>query len=188
MTLPPRSRAPDPSLETAEAQLEERLQEVCQSDRSHAEDARELFQLEETLLKAAEAAKEAALLRRRKDAESFFTAGSAPSPQNPSTDDEPGVRDFHDAQGSAWRAWFVTPGQGRPSQKTDQYLGAYRDGWLAFEMLAGGRRKRMPAPPSDWMRRDEGALAELLARAVEVAERRRLPRVGKLAAAEHPPG
>lgn len=162
-----------PALTQVQAQLGEQLQKVCETAETQRETAGELLRLEDELLKAAHAAKEAAELRQRMDHQT--RAGTDPRrPREEAPRPHTGVREFQDSDGSAWRVWAVVP---RPrGDKLSLYLGDFQKGWLAFESLTGGRRKRLPQHPPDWLEWDDAALQGLLSLAAEVTERRREPR------------
>jgi hypothetical protein len=173
-----KSDSVESALEQASARLDEHLQNVCEPEDARGESVADLLSLEEELLKAAHAARQAASIRRRIEEEgprkSPEAAGAAASDthEKASADSEGGVREFSDRTGCEWRVWAVLPGH-RANQKLTPYLGEYQHGWLAFEAISGARRKRLPNHPRDWVQLSDRGLEELLSRAVDVTERRK---------------
>lgn len=163
-----------PALEQAEAELRRQLGEVCEARQRpvSAESTGELLRLEEALVSAADAAKRAVSLRRRRrvqvetdgaDAAASVSDGGGAAAES--------VREFGDRDGRSWRVWAVTPDRARGGRAGDRHLGEYCDGWLAFECLEGEERKRLPQYPEDWAHRTDAELEQLLGQAV--APRRR---------------
>ena len=173
MMIPPQ---PDPlrvALRRRAAELSERLHEACEADTKDVleESTDEVERLRDSLLSAADAAEELVLLRRsRREHGEEHVPGS---PLGAAVDaDTDVVRDFRDDTGRAWRAWAVFPTGSLPLGYSARQLAEYEKGWLAFEALDGGARKRLPNFPSDWAALDDPGLRELLARATKVPHRR----------------
>jgi len=168
-----------PALRRAEADLARHLSEACDDydpERIGEESTDELLRLEEELLAAARAADEAVRLRRRMgEGRESRAAGAAPEPPE---DASPGeavtarVRQFRTASGSEWRVWEVRPGVGGRPRKLELYPADYAKGWLAFELLEGEGRKRLPAFAPDWSTRADADLERLLEEAVDVPKRK----------------
>lgn len=181
-----------PMLREAETDLAERLEEACAKHDVSRETTGELMRLEETLLEAARAAKQAVSVRRRlrslgasKDgATSAPNGDGAPSAEGDALesrdgsatttaasaatkpDDEPdSVRDFVDEHRVEWRVWEVIPGRNGAGTHAEHQLGAFQAGWLAFEAIASGDRRRLRDYPHDWNRLSNDELESLLARA-----------------------
>ncbi len=177
-----------PALQRAEAELARHLDEACEDhDRENIgeQSTDELVRLEEELLAAARAVDKAVKLRRKLD------DGGAPAEKEPPADQAAppratgtGVREFRTSSGSEWRVWEVRPGVGGRSRKPELYPADYAQGWLAFELLDGERRKRLPKFAAGWSSADDADLEALLDRAVDVP--RRKPRAEP--AGEHPAG
>jgi hypothetical protein len=74
-----------------------------------------------------------------------------------------------------WHVWAVSAERMRANPLTGDQLGAYRDGWLAFESEDGQHRKRLPGFPPGWATMPEAELRVLLVRAEAVRPSR--PRV-----------
>src|SRR5918992_190343 len=120
---------------------------------------------------------EAVRLRRKlgdeKGAGEKETAAATPSP---APADEPAlsrVREFRTASGSEWRVWEVRPGASGRVRKVELYPVDYAQGWLAFELLQGERRKRLPKFAPEWSKAADSDLEQLLDEAVEVSQRKR---------------
>ena len=163
----PSSPQSDPivvALKHTEAELAEKLEEACVPDTREVseESTAELAKLSDSLLAAARAAKDVVSLRKRRNQE-----------QKPGAQPVAGeaIREFTDSDGREWRVWAVTPSQSRTS-KREANLGEFEDGWLAFETLDEGLRKRLPHYPQEWRTMPEAKLQELLGLAVEAPTRR----------------
>jgi hypothetical protein len=173
----------EPALLRAEAELAHHLDEACeeidQKDLSQ-ESMDELLHLEDELLSAARALREAVRLRRqlgdqpKGGAESQGSADA--SPAAPEGAEGSRLREFTDPEGREWRVWEVRPGSSGRRANPERYLGEYFKGWLAFESLEGDVRKRLPNHPPEWFRLKDPELGRLLPRAVEVPKRK--PRAG----------
>lgn len=163
-----------PMLHTVEDELDRRLSEACGMHGVADESTRELMRLEENLLEAANAAKQAVSLRRRMRTETEARE-EAPSDAEPArtrpvaaSPDDAGVRELRDARGVEWRIWAVTAEQMHASRTGGEHLGEYKDGWLTFEAVAGDERRRLPHYPSDWCEVTDEMLERLLERAERV--------------------
>ena len=160
---PPQSDPIVVALKHTEAELAEKLEEACVPDtREVAEESTaELAKLSDSLLAAARAAKDVVSLRKRRQ---HLKPGAQPAAGE-------AIREFTDSDGRAWRVWAVTPSQSRGS-KREANLGEFEGGWLAFETLDEGHRKRLPHYPPEWRAMPEAKLQELLGLAVEAPTRR----------------
>lgn len=79
------------------------------------------------------------------------------------------VREFTDPEGRKWRAWDITPESIHPQTKIEDYLAdCYQDGWIVFETLDGGDKRRLYPPPRAWHELPEGEIYRLLARAERI--------------------
>jgi hypothetical protein len=175
-----------PALLRAEVELAHHLDEACEErgvDLSE-ESTDELLRLEEELLAAARAVEEAVKLRRQLDDAKEGAAKRVADPQPPPTEPSGVVRHFRTSSGSEWRVWEVRPGaSGRP-RKLELYPGDYAQGWLAFELLNGERRKRLPKFAPNWATATDADLERLLEQAVEVSKRKERPAVPMSTASE----
>jgi hypothetical protein len=191
MNTPQKPDSVEPALRKAEADLARHLEEACedieQKDLSQ-ESMDELLRLEDELLAAARAAAEAARLRRQlgerpaaerppaerppdSAAEATRAAEPAPAPA-PDAESVYRVREFKGSGGEEWRVWQVRPGSSGRAANPERYLGEYVQGWLAFELLQGDVRKRLPGFPADWLSMSDTDLARLLPQAVDVPRRK----------------
>ena len=167
MTHPTEPEPLQPMLEEVEAELEQRLEKVCELSDVREESTGEYMRLEEQLLEAAQAAKQAFSLRRRLRAQRESDETEAPPAKGaggPAAIDG-AVRTITDGDGTEWRVWAVTPQRMRSNPATSEHLGDYKDGWLAFERTDGSQRRRLPLYPGEWERVSPNELLELLARA-----------------------
>jgi len=83
---------------------------------------------------------------------------------------------FDDRQGQGWQVWRVVPASSvldRSAWMDDQY----REGWLCFESLSTGERRRLAPVPEDWDRLPPERL-ELLCRVARPARRNAGPAGG----------
>jgi hypothetical protein len=193
-----------PVLRQVEAELEDKIEEVCDTDQRNPETTGELIRLEEALSDAAKAAKQAVSLRRRlredgnqgaerggvaeADAEEVApppadASKGAPAPR-PDSGESGSVRQLTDRQGRAWRIWAVLPETMKRFTGVETLMGEYRLGWLAFESVDGELRKRLTNYPDDWQSLPAPELEALLERA-ESATRRK-PGSPKRADDPHP--
>jgi hypothetical protein len=82
------------------------------------------------------------------------------------------VREFTDSKGVAWRAWDVTPESIHPITKAEDYLAdCYREGWIVFETVDGGDKRRLCPPPVGWSDFSAAELEELVAKSERVETR-----------------
>ena len=186
MSMP---QEPDPlttQLHETEIRLEQQLDEVCEMKEVAEESTGQFIRLEEKLLEAAELAKQAFSLRRRRRLAQEAGAAGRPAPMPgvlpgadmlPSTDQlaDSAPRSVVDDDGVVWHVWAVSAERMRANPLTGEQLGAYRDGWLAFESEDGTLRKRLPGFPPNWSTVSEAELRVLLVRAEPVRPSR--PRV-----------
>jgi hypothetical protein len=192
MTHPHEPEPLRPLLQAAQSELAKHLDDACAHEDVDEESTAQLIQLEESLVDAAHAAKQAVSLRRR-----LRTGHGAPDADEPedaegdadeSVDRRPSVerradrkgatetssvREFRDARGILWRAWAVIPQQLQSDRPGSTRLGEYSDGWLAFETEDASQRRRLPHHPADWAQRTNHALEQLLERAEPVRMRRK---------------
>ena len=97
------------------------------------------------------------------------------------------VREFTDSRGRRWRAWDVTPESIHPQTKGEDYLAeAYRDGWVVFEEIASGEKRRLTPLPANWHRLPEEELELLLDEAEYVLPQKRSVRTERAAVAQAP--
>ena len=168
-------------LHETEVRLERQLDEVCEMKEVAEESTGQFIKLEEKLLEAAELAKQAfSLRRRRRLAQEAGVADAGhlgPADALPSTDQlaDSAPRSVVDDDGLVWHVWAVSAERMRANPLTGDQLGAYRDGWLAFESEDGQHRKRLPGFPANWSAMSEAELRVLLVRAESVRPSR--PRV-----------
>lgn len=163
-------------LHDAESDLAQRLEEACAMHDVHDESTGELMRLEETLLEAARAAKQAVSVRRRIRAlDGDGTDATATGGQRADDEEPDSVRDFVDESRVEWRVWEVIPGQAQTPARAGHAFGEFQSGWLAFEAVASGMRRRLREYPRDWNRLSNDALEELLQRAEPARTSRRTP-------------
>jgi hypothetical protein len=191
MTTPEDPKDVRPALRRAEAELARHLAEACDDhdrERIGEESTDELLRLEEELLAAARAADEAVRLRRRlgegERTPSVGRSGTEATPSDANADAVPAadaarpedpssrVRQFRTASGSEWRVWEVRPAAADRPRKLELYPADYVQGWLAFEVLEGEARKRLPKFTSDWRTAADADLEALLEQAVDVPKRK----------------
>jgi hypothetical protein len=137
----------------------------------------ELLRLEEDLLAAARAAEQAVRLRRQLGERPAGPHGSddstTPAPE-PAPDQDAiayRVREFNDHERGQWRVWQVRPRSGGRAN-AERYLGQYAKGWLAFELIGGDLRRRLPNFPEDWLYMTDEELERMRQRGVEVPQRK----------------
>ena len=181
-----------PLLKQAQSELTKHLDDACAHEDVDEESTAQLIQLEESLVDAAHAAKQAVSLRRRlrtgHGTDDTVESGDETSDVDESVDRAPSVerradrtsatetgavREFRDARGTVWRVWAVTREQMHPERVLGSRLGEYSEGWLAFESADGSQRRRLPHHPEDWSQRTNHALELLLERAEPVRVRRK---------------
>ena len=173
--------SPDPTnplhglLKEAETELSQRLHEACEAEARGvaSESAREIRQLEDSLLSAAMAAEKVLAVRRHLDKpgqpQEPRAAAAGPPPQ---IADDTGVREFEDETGRRWRAWPVTPNLGRAKEASRRSLGDFQEGWFCFEALDNSGRRRLPQRGRRWSDLQIEELPRLLAEAITVPERK----------------
>lgn len=152
------SRALEPTLERAKAELKSALGEACRADIDRA-DTGELIRVEEVLAIANEAAKKAVSVRRR-------LSRDRKSGRFISTSDRPGAREVDDQQRVRWSVFEVHPSVSadRPSVRE-----RFRNGWLAFD--SGTETRRLAPIPDKWRELSDIELLDVLSRAEPVARR-----------------
>jgi hypothetical protein len=196
MTNPNNPNDVRPALRKAEAELARHLEEACEDYENIGEESTdELVRLEEELLAAARAVDQTVRLRRKLDDaktvtdDAKETATEAAPPESrartepsvassPAASGDPGgtrVREFRTASGSEWRVWEVRPGAGGRPARPELYPPDYARGWLAFELLSGQGRKRLPGFASEWTKAPDTDLELMLNQAVDVPNRKRTP-------------
>jgi hypothetical protein len=169
------------TLRAVEDELALRLRDACSKVRVSEESTGELMRLEDTLLDAARAAKQAVSVRRRlrsraeaaRDAlaqpvasgSDAFTDGADPVAVS-----DVAVRNLVDPSGLEWQVWEVSPSV---LTRTGAVLSDYREGWLAFESVDGVRHRRLPGFPREWTKLSNLELEALLDRADEVKRKPR---------------
>ncbi|HUF26497.1 MAG TPA: hypothetical protein VMM18_05885 [Gemmatimonadaceae bacterium] len=60
------------------------------------------------------------------------------------------LREFNDREGAAWRVWDITPETTHPATRIEDYLQGFIDGWLVFEKVDGGEKRRLYPLPARW--------------------------------------
>lgn len=134
-----------PALDKAQKALEVALEEACGIDLSKV-DTGELIRIEETLVSAHKAAKDAVSLRLRRRSQ---RGGSGGSPHSGAVVEEPPAithRVFDDIRGKRWHAFAV-----HSSEATIERAGlpdAFKHGWLVFE--SKDEVRRVAPIPSKW--------------------------------------
>jgi hypothetical protein len=176
MGTPEESDKVRPALRRVEAELARHLEEACEDydrDNIAQESTDELLQLEEELLAAARAVDQAVKLRRKLNEPTKEPSNqSPPSAETPVAEPTTRVREFRTASGSEWRVWEVRPGAGGRVIRPQLYPADYAQGWLAFELLQGEGRKRLPKFSPEWSAASDQDLEALLERAVDVPKRK----------------
>ena len=186
-------------LSEAESELSRRLREACEAEERGvtSDSAREIRELEDSLLAAAMAAEKILTARRhlaghgsepsqqsQKSQQSHQSEQSeqseqsaqqethaAPAPVAPQPDDT-SVREFDDEMGRRWRAWPVTPNLARAKEASRRSLGDFQEGWFCFEALDNSGRRRLPQRGRRWSDLPTEELPRLLADAIRVPERK----------------
>ena len=171
----PSPRDPDPintQLHETEVRLEQQLGEVCEMREVGGESTGEFIRLEEKLLEAAELAKQAFSLRRRRRLATDPEGTAVPEEHHDELLADAAPRTVVDDDGLVWRVWAVSAARMRANPLSGGQLGAYRDGWLAFESENGQHRRRLPGFPESWSDLSEAELRVLLVRAEPVRSTR----------------
>ena len=84
------------------------------------------------------------------------------------------VREFTDSKGKQWRAWDVAPDELNPRTKDEDYLAQlYFTGWIVFEAVDGGDKRRLYPIPKGWDQLPVAELEVLLLKA-EIVPKRKL--------------
>ena len=184
-------------LKEAESELSRRLHEACEAEARGVatESAREIRQLEDSLLSAAMAAEQVIKARRhlrRASGDAETPSGdttpaadpdrtqsaltSAPKPGegtgSPAASTGTAVREFEDETGRSWRAWPVTPNLARAQEASRRSLGDFQDGWICFEALDNSGRRRLPSRGRRWSDLPAEDLPRLLEEAIDVPGRK----------------
>src|SRR5688572_2980141 len=92
------------------------------------------------------------------------------------------LREFTDRSGSRWRVWDIRPEQMHAAVRAEDHLQNVLNGWLAFESVQSGEKRRLVPIPGGWETASEAELDRMLARADPVrpegtAHRRQTPPV-----------
>ena len=83
------------------------------------------------------------------------------------------VREFRDEQGRLWRAWDIRPEEIHPPTRAEDWLAdCYVTGWIVFETIGGGEKRRLCPWPMNWAEADGNRLRQLLAAAEVVPAHR----------------
>jgi hypothetical protein len=157
-------------LEDAEKELRRRLAEACEAEAKgvSSESTNEIRQLEDSLLAAAQAAKETIAARSQMERpESGQTAPPIKTVATEHDQDTMGVRELVDEQGRAWRAWSVVPGRTKTTSSGGRFLGDFQNGWICFEGLDASARRRLPYPRAKWSTVSDEELRQLLQQAID---------------------
>src|SRR5687768_12746791 len=78
------------------------------------------------------------------------------------------LREFTDRTGSRWRVWDIRPEQMHAATRAEDHLQSIINGWLAFEPVGGGDKRRLSPIPRDWESANETELDRMLDRADRV--------------------
>lgn len=164
------SDSPSEKLEEAREALARQLEEACRSaiNGDTPETTGELLKLDDALLAAARTTEEMIALRTAARARQPEPGGAA----DVGTSTLERIREFTDSAGEQWRVWAVVPGQAISSSPRN--LGDLQNGWLAFESLASGAKRRLADFPASWMTMSDEELRELLATAPLAPTRKRI--------------
>lgn len=84
-------------------------------------------------------------------------------------DDTMSLREFVDGKGVRWKAWDITPDRMHPSTRAEDYMQPFLDGWLVFESLDGGVKRRLHPIPDGWAAMAPDELGQLCASATSTA-------------------
>ena len=60
------------------------------------------------------------------------------------------LREFTDRNGATWRVWDITPEHTHPATRIEDYLQGFLDGWLVFECVVSGEKRRLYPLPARW--------------------------------------
>jgi hypothetical protein len=159
-----------PELRDAELMLDQALAEACATKPATSADTGELIEIEQMLQVAADAAKRAVSLRRRRRADRAqsserWAMGDAEASAALSATH----RSFTDARGVWWDVFAVYP-EARLSPHS-QLKGTFAQGWLCFD--SGAEKRRLSPIPDEWRAVSEAELERMAARAEVAAGRRK---------------
>lgn len=165
------SGSSEQQLEEVREVLARQLEEACRTAIAGEppETTGELRKLDEALLAAARTTEEMIALRKQAGRETRVSAALADVGSGTATVER--IREFRDASGTPWRVWAVTPGQATTTSPRN--LGDLRNGWLAFESLETGAKRRLVNFPADWMTMGDDELEQLLNTAAVARPRKR---------------
>lgn len=156
--------SPREKLDEAREVLLRQLEEACRVsvDGAAPETTGELRKLDDALLAAARTTEEMIAIRRdvRRQQRGPGLADAPVAVER--------IREFDDATGTRWRVWAVVPGQATTSPRN---LGDLQNGWLAFESLDSGAKRRLAEYPENWMMLADGDLERLLEAAAPARKR-----------------
>ena len=71
------------------------------------------------------------------------------------------LREFNDTDGRSWRVWDIRPEELPNATRIEDYLRPMVEGWLVFESLDGGEKRRVYPVPARWTEMNDGALERL---------------------------
>lgn len=164
------SESPHEKLEEAREALARQLEEACRSAISGdtPETTGELLKLDDALLAAARTTEEMIAIRTAARARPAGNGEAA----DVGTSTLERIREFTDDSGERWRVWAVIPGQA--SSSSPRNLGDLQNGWLAFESLASGAKRRLADFPAGWMTMSDDELRGLLASAPVAPTRKKI--------------
>ncbi|HEX8848853.1 MAG TPA: hypothetical protein VF761_04895 [Gemmatimonadaceae bacterium] len=164
------SESPHEKLEEARDALARQLEEACRAAVSGdtPETTGELLKLDDALLAAARTTEEMIAIRTARRAHPSEGGGTAEL----GTSTLERIREFTDEAGERWRVWAVVPGQAISSSPRN--LGDLQNGWLAFESLPSGTKRRLAEFPSNWMMMSDEELRSLLATAPVAPTRKKI--------------
>ncbi|NUQ20956.1 MAG: hypothetical protein HOQ09_08340 [Gemmatimonadaceae bacterium] len=165
-------RSASEKLEEVREELARQLEEACRATANGEtpETTGELRKLDDALLAAARTTEEMIALRSAARARRRGGPQIADGEAGTSTIER--IREFDDANGEHWRVWAVTPGQATSSSPRN--LGDLQNGWLAFESLSTGAKRRLVDFPADWMTMQDDELRRLLETAPVAPARKRI--------------
>jgi hypothetical protein len=151
-------------LEEAQEILLRQLEEACRvtEDGGAPETTGELRKLDDALLAAARTTEEMLAMRGERKAARAATLVDVPAAVER-------IREFMDSERVRWRVWAVTPGQAISTSPRN--LGDLQHGWLAFESLDSGAKRRLASFPTDWATMSDGDLEGLLRSAAPARKR-----------------
>jgi hypothetical protein len=78
------------------------------------------------------------------------------------------LREFTDRTGCRWRVWDIRPEEMHAATRAEDYLQSVIHGWLAFEPVGGGEKRRLSPIPAGWEKASETELDRMLDRAESV--------------------